>query len=343
MLGNQDTAQAEAYFSRPGTDLVAVSKGDYGPAPETTAELLRQMNTRIRWKNSPDGTPARIKSQEQILADGEYTRGVVHHNGWDYEYYTRIPTGTSSKRLPVVISMHGHGEPAWMFAQKNGWPELQEETKGFVFVSPSSPENTWLVERDEGMLEKMLDQMEKDLEIDRTRVYLTGFSNGAAATCWYGTRHPQLFAALSPWNSPFSTFEAQLKEDGWEMPMFAVNGDLDHKMDKARKGYPKLFANFIALNGGTPRPAEPPQPWLWRSDAIWNGENHYTADCGYTQGERLTTWGFQNDRGEIRFCYTDVKNMPHGAIPDLARAAWAFLKHFSRLPGEKQVHYDPQA
>ena len=63
MLGNQDTAQAEAYFSRPGTDLVAVSKGDYGPAPETTAELLRQMNTRIRWKNSPDGTPARIKSQ----------------------------------------------------------------------------------------------------------------------------------------------------------------------------------------------------------------------------------------------------------------------------------------
>ena len=80
MLGNQDTAQAEAYFSRPGTDLVAVSKGDYGPAPETTAELLRQMNTRIRWKNSPDGTPARIKSQEQMLADGEYTRGVVHHN-----------------------------------------------------------------------------------------------------------------------------------------------------------------------------------------------------------------------------------------------------------------------
>lgn len=142
----------------------------------------------------------------------------------------------------------------------------------------------------------------------------------------------KLFAANSGWLDAAEKDGAVLilpaAPEGWE---------------KASKGYPKLFANFIALNGGTPRPAEPPQPWHWRSDAIWNGENHYTADCGYTQGERLTTWGFQNDRGEIRFCYTDVKNMPHGAIPDLARAAWAFLKHFSRLPGEKQVHYDPQA
>lgn len=228
-LGNEDTAQAERYF----IGDVKITIGVFGPDRETTRALMAEFATRIRWKNSPDGTPARLKPKAEMNSGKEYTLDSVKNNGFIYDYYVRLPRGvTSAEGLPVVVCMHGHGEPAWMFAQKNGWPELQDDTKAFVFVSPDSPEHTWLVERDEGMQKKMLDKLEARYGIDRTRVYLTGFSNGSMATCWYGTRHPQLYAALAPWNSPIVSFEQGLLKDGWQMPVFAVNGDLDHKIDQ---------------------------------------------------------------------------------------------------------------
>lgn len=161
--------------------------------------------------------------------------------------------------------------------------------------------------------------------------------NGSMATCWYGTMHPELYAAISPWNSPLVSFEEKLLEEGWEMPVFAINGDLDHKMDIPRKSYAKLFETYIRLNGGLPRRAEVPMPWYWKCDAQWNGENRYTSEAGYRQGCRMTTYEYQNLDGYPRFCFTEMKDMPHGAIQDEARAAWAFLSRFSRPLGSKKV------
>lgn len=338
-MGNCDTAVAQQYFERDmQPDMVMVTPGDFDLDPETTQEIMREFNTRIRWKNSPDGTPARLKPKTEMDSDGEYILDSVEHGGNRYEFYTRLPKGVdSAKGLPVVVCMHGHGEPAWMFAQKNGWSELQDETGAFLFVSPDSPEHTWLIERDEGMHEKMLEKLEKLYGIDRTRVYLTGFSNGSMATCWYGTRHPELYAALAPWNSPLLSFEDQLLKDGWEMPMFAINGDLDHKMDVPRRSYGRLFEVFIKLNGGIPRKAEIPKPWVWKCDEKWDESNRYTPSAGYSQGNRLTTYVYHNLDGQPRFCFTVIKDMPHGAIHEEARATWEFVRRFSRPAGSKKI------
>lgn len=340
MLGNMDTAEAETYFSAAAANAnqVKVTRGRFGPDSETTRILLDEFNTRIRWKNSPDGTPDRIQPEARIRNGGEYIPDSVDWNGYRYNFYTRLPQGISDARgLPVVVCMHGHGEPAWMFAQKNGWPELQDETRAFVFVSPDSPENSWEIQRDHGMHPLMLDKLEQTYGIDRTRVYLTGFSNGSMATCWYATMHPELYAAIAPWNSPLVSFEQRLLEDGWEMPVFAINGDLDHKMDIPRKSYGRLFETYILLNGGLPRKAEVPAPWQWKHDEQWDGNNRYTPEAGYNQGQRMTTYVWHNLDGASRFCFTEVKNMPHGAIHDEARASWEFLRRFSRPQGSKTV------
>lgn len=341
-LGDMDTAEAEKAFSGRGSgNLVKVSRGTFGPDPETTKLLMAEFATRIRWKNSPDGTPARLKPKMAMDTDGEYIPAFLEHGGSRYDYYVRFPAGKQgAEGLPVVICMHGHGEPAWMFAQKNGWPELQDELGEFLFVSPDSPEHTWYVERDEGIQEKLVEALARDYRIDRTRIYLTGFSNGSMATCWYGTRHPRLFAALAPWNSPILSFEEKLLGEGWEMPMFAVNGDLDHKMDVPRRSYPILFENFIRLNGGTPSPKED-DPFGWACEKLLDGSNHYTAGQGYAQGHRLTTRVYACREGLPLFCYTQVKDMPHGAIHDEARATWSFFRQFSRPESSKTVIFSP--
>lgn len=339
-LGNADTAEAVRYFlaSAAAPDEVEAVRGRFGPDPDTTELLLREFGTRVRWKNSPDGTPARLKPEALVRADGEYIPDAVECGGTTYNYYTRLPRGAAGVRgLPVVVSLHGRGEPAWMFAQKNGWPELQDETGGFVFVCPDSPGNIWTIERDEDIHAKIIERLRECFGVDTTRVYLTGFSNGALATCWHGERHPELFAALSPWNSPISSYERNLTEGGWEMPMFAVNGDLDHKMDLPRRGYKRLFETFIKINGGVPRRPDGPAPWPWEPDEIWSGADRYTREAGYAQGERLTTWVYRGGGGRPRFCFTTVRDMPHGAIHDEARAAWDFLRRFSRPERSRRV------
>lgn len=342
-LGEEDSKAGEIYFGASATkpDQVKVSRGIFGPDPKTTACIMREFATRIRWKNSPDGTPARLKPERQILSEGEYIRGCVEWRGFSYPYFTRLPSGVPDVRgFPVVVCLHGHGEPAWLFAQKNGWPELQDEEKCFVFVSPDSPFNSWEVYRDEGMLAEMIAQLQARFGVDSSRIYLTGFSNGAMATCWYGLRHPQLYAALAPWNSPVRGYEDACIERGWEMPIFAINGDLDHKMDLPRKWYFRIFKKFIQLGRGILKPG-PSTPWGWEPDEIWTHENHYTQEAGYSEGDRLMTFVYNNTEHLPEFCYTEVKDMPHGAIAEEARATWEFVKHFSRLNGEKRVTYIP--
>lgn len=113
-LGQKNTGTAEAYFRRAALcpDQVRSSKGDFCCNTATTKALMAEFATRIRWKNSPDGTPARIKTEQQIRTQGEYISDSVDWNGNSYNFYTRFPSGMEhAKGLPVVICMHGHGEP----------------------------------------------------------------------------------------------------------------------------------------------------------------------------------------------------------------------------------------
>jgi len=339
MLGNEDTREAEQYFRACATDFdqVTVTRGEFAANAETTKQIMSEFDTRIRWKNSPDGTPARCLSQEEFERSGEYEVDYISHNGSRYPFYARMPKGiTSTAGMPVVISLHGHGESARLFSGKNGWPQLSDGTREFLLVLPDSPENAWHVERDEGVFAPIIEKLVLRYGIDRSRIYLTGFSNGGMGTCWFGTRHPALFAAISPWNPPMQAWENELLKAGYEMPLFAVNGDKDHKIAFALKNFDTMIETYIRLNGGTPRPAAEKKPMVWAFDEAWNAENTFTPAEGYSQGERLNAYVYHNDLDSPRVCYLEVKDMPHGAIHDEARATWQFLRRFSR-PGNGKL------
>lgn len=340
MLGSGDTKEAEQYFRASATDpdQVTVSRGTFEANAETTNRIMAEFDTRIRWKNSPDGTPARCLSKWEFETSGEYILDFVEHRGYRYPFYTRIPKGvTKTAGMPLVVSLHGHGESARLFSGKNGWPQLSDETGEFLLVHPDSQENAWHVERDEGMLAPMIEKLISTYGIDRSRVYLTGFSNGGMGTSWFGTRHPELFAAISPWNPPAQAWEKELLQNGWQMPIYAVNGDKDHKIAFALKNFDEMLESYISLNGGKPRPAAEKKPMAWAFDEVWNAENTFTREAGYREGERLIAYVYHNEEGSARVCFMEIKDMPHGAIQDEARAAWRFLRRFSRANGSKRV------
>lgn len=302
----------------------------------------------IRWKNGPDGTLTQAESREEFYSDPRYIRHTAALGDTGYDYFVHLPDGKTAeqvKGLPVVFTVHGRGEPAWMFTSKNGWDTLADETGEFVLVSPDSPGNIWFLSRDGDVFARIIDQLAQDYGIDTERVYLTGFSNGAMITremAWYC---PNLFAAVAPSNGPwFDTFSMSLedtsqppkeltpeihaimerfRQEGWQMPCAIFYGDNDPAADPEKDAAPGLF---LAANGCAGQPA-----------AVLDSSNYLTPENGYRQGDRFHTNVYRSDDGVARVFVTVMKNMPHGAIAEESRLTWEFVKHFRRQKGQKQV------
>lgn len=328
----------------------------------------------IRWKDGPDGTLRLHLGRSGFYQSDRFVHHSVTVGCLEYAYSVHFPAGCPADRaqgLPVVFSVHGRGEPAWLFAEKNGWDQLADETGAFVLVCPDSPGNIWQLERDGAVFGAMIDRLWADYGLDRTRMYLTGFSNGGAITREAGTAFPELFAAIAPSNAPVDApglvadapVSPGLLSSGYELPYWVCVGDNDPAAgtdvgdqlevmlaangcnaragagfttrfapDEARAGLPRRFAPDKAGASLTTR---------FAPDEVRTGENYYTASRGYAQGDRFTTLVYYGRDGLPRVGYTVMKDMPHGAIREQSRAAWEFLRHFCRPAGGRRVEYLP--
>lgn len=192
----------------------------------------------VRWKTGPDGTLALHLGRTGFYQSNRFIHGSVTVGCLEYAYSVHLPEGCSAedvRGLPLLFSVHGRGEPAWLFAEKNGWDVLADETRAFVLVCPDSPGNIWQLERDGLAFEAMITQICGDYGLDRTRVYLTGFSNGGAIIREVGTTWPELFAAIAPFNAPVNAPGLVAAEvvnpgflsSGYELPYWVCVGDRD--------------------------------------------------------------------------------------------------------------------
>lgn len=90
--------------------------------------------------------------------------------------------------MPVVIDFHPRGSNAMSWKGSTSWADVAD-ARGFIVVWPNGVQNSWNVgERcgpahdqnvdDVGFTRAMLTELERDLCIDRRRIYATGCSNG---------------------------------------------------------------------------------------------------------------------------------------------------------------------
>lgn len=133
-----------------------------------------------------------------VLIDAVSFRVVNRPNGsfvsagWTREYLLYVPASYDrSKATPLVISMHGAG--GWPVQQRDlsRWNRLADSA-GFIVVYPSAAAGrgprVWHVDdgpgltRDVGFIAALIDTLEARYNIDRTRIYANGISNGGGMT-----------------------------------------------------------------------------------------------------------------------------------------------------------------
>ena len=89
--------------------------------------------------------------------------------------------------IPLVIALHGYTLNATWMESNTGW-DLEAARVGFVVAYPQGIKNSWNAGTccghntgdDVGFIRDLIDRLVGDGEVDPSRVFMTGMSNGAA-------------------------------------------------------------------------------------------------------------------------------------------------------------------
>ena len=333
--------------------------GAFQPEPKLAQHIYQNcFNHVVRWKNGPDGTLAQVPSREDFYHDPANIRRTVGKEGNYYDYFLHLPAGKTVEQvrgLPLVISLHGRGEPAWMYSNKNGWEDLADETGAFVTLTPDSPGNIWFRTRDAEVFPTMIENALQEFGLDSERVYLTGFSNGGTMTRELSFAYPGLFTAISPWNGPGIDTCAMLERDTsrlpncilpelqnlvnnvlneeWQIPVFMYYGDRDMGIDLSGN---LLLPAYLQANKCPVIPDES-CPVGYHPDCEETVEGKYSD---LPEGDRFHSYLFHGKDGFPMVGVTVMKNMAHGAICSQSCVTWEFFRHFRRPAGSKSVVFE---
>jgi polyhydroxybutyrate depolymerase len=162
------------------------------------------------------------------------TNGSIVSSGRTRRYLVHVPPSYDRTRpTPLVISMHGAG----------GWPRQQQylsrwsklaDAQGFIVVYPAGTgfPQIWHVFRDAGLrqdeqfISRMIDTLERSYNIDSTRIYANGISNGGGMafvlSCTLSNRIAAIGLVAAAETLPWSWCE-----DHHPVPMIAFHGTAD--------------------------------------------------------------------------------------------------------------------
>jgi polyhydroxybutyrate depolymerase len=145
------------------------------------------------------GYPASVRVEDRTFQEGLIQR----------QYLVMTPADSpSGRRLPVVMVLHGLGFDRVSISKTADWAAAVARDQ-FIAVFPQGVLNSWnagpccppasLARVDDvGFLDRVVGELTRRPDVDRKRLYLTGFSNGGIMTYTMACARPRTFAAVAP-------------------------------------------------------------------------------------------------------------------------------------------------
>jgi polyhydroxybutyrate depolymerase len=141
-------------------------------------------------------------------APGDYKENITV-GSLQRSYILHVPRGyDGSKALPLVFVLHGGGGSAQSMVGSTGF-DTKADSEGFFVaylqgtVGDRSGWNSGIVDAgvagadDVGFVRDLTKKLEKELKVDRKRVYAAGFSNGGFMTHRLAADLPELLASVA--------------------------------------------------------------------------------------------------------------------------------------------------
>ncbi len=237
---------------------------------------------------------------------------------WTRHYSVHVPPGYDGKKpLPVVVMLHGGGGTGRGAAEETGW-DAKADRENFLAVFPDAlardPAKPGSFSRnpqlwndgsdrfypgqqtpdDVTFLNAVLEELLAKFSVDRQRIFVAGFSNGASMAFRFGAAAARRLAAIAPvagacWLEPL-TVERPL-------PLCYLTGTAD-PLNLLEGGVPKLAFGASDKVRAKPKPPVRDSLLKW-AKAI--GCPVTPAKTNETNGVRTETFGSGRERAEIIF------------------------------------------
>lgn len=149
-----------------------------------------------------------LVTYQQPTLINDFVDGIYQDTTGQIAYY-EYATGTKLTKRPLVIFLHGSGERGFgnrlpllandIPATFHDYIQAHEDSVLLVPQASWAPElNGWFRPEIEEALRNLIHNVVVDENIDITRIYLAGVSNGGAATWHLAEQSPEQFAAIIP-------------------------------------------------------------------------------------------------------------------------------------------------
>lgn len=303
-----------------------------------------------RWGSSPGGD---LRVTHDLVAD----LGMEYHyeeiGGWMREWYVYIPESVKAepeKPVPLVFAMHGYTCTAEIYAGNSGWHRVADKY-GFLVVYPTGTPGPAVAETRASKSDYVLlptwnfmhnapngpDEVEfsrtifekicAEHAVDRSRVFVTGHSNGSVITHTLALAMSDVFAAAAPCSG---ILFRKLGVDICELPEVKNRADAEIP---------------VWIFGGEQ------EAWLQPtfptddndtgdSLCVWRGINHLTPtlpeswDDGWEVNGRWHDLHYRRADDAPMVNYTWVEYMAHATMPEMSFRIWEeFFSKFSRVDG----------
>ncbi|MGH9039097.1 MAG: alpha/beta hydrolase family esterase [Acidimicrobiia bacterium] len=129
----------------------------------------------------------------------EPTAGTVARQLGDRTYDLHVPEGLSGPAVPLLLSLHGYGEPVGQHERETGWPAYAAD-HGFIVAFPDGVERRWdfaAGSPDVAWFRDLVADISARWCVDPRRVYAEGYSNGAMMVERLACDIPDVIAAVA--------------------------------------------------------------------------------------------------------------------------------------------------
>lgn len=183
------------------------------------------------------------------MAQAQETRRTINVGGMDREMLVYVPQNLPDY-APLVISMHGMNQDAEYQKGMAHWAEVAD-TARFAVVYPEGIDKGWDIsgDRDTRFIEAIIDYMFENHQINKNRVYLSGFSMGGMMTYHAVTIIPDKIAAMAPISGYNMGGAASCSR---QIPVIHTHGTADDVVDYG--GAEPYILKWVEIDGCDPTP-----------------------------------------------------------------------------------------
>jgi len=188
---------------------------------------------------------------------------IMQSGGLERRAFLYVPKSlqnkSTAKHAPLVVALHGFGSSAGKIIKDMQWSQKAEK-ESFIVVYPQGsrpdlkqPASLWQNPRswndgggrfssgkqnvdDVGFIKELIAQISSSYSIDSKRIYVTGFSNGAAMTFRLGAELSDTISAIAP--SAGADWNKEIKPQG-NLSMIYITGTED-SLNPIDGGIPRI-------------------------------------------------------------------------------------------------------